>query len=160
MTPSEVIALLAAVGVGGVLTAVTTAYLQPKFQHKKEIEKQEHEIKFTRYKAISIQMLTVLTPDNLHKTQTFRPDLKNIEDVKEEINTEIINSFMFASDGVINTLSVFIKEPNYVRYIEALNQMRIDLWGKNKVKLSKNILRFLIASEINAKTKFLRNKHK
>jgi hypothetical protein len=76
-------------------------------------------------------MLTILSPEHLSKTQKFRPDLKTIADVKEEVRTETLHSVLFASDNVINAMAEFVQNPNYSSYFRAVSTMRKDLWGKN-----------------------------
>ncbi len=91
-------ALLTAIGIGGILGA----YFQSRFQRQKEVSEDIHNLKRQRYGAILIQMLTILNPERgLSKAQTFRPDLKTIDDFKEEVKTEVLHSVLFANDGVI-----------------------------------------------------------
>jgi hypothetical protein len=130
------ISLVSAVGVGGVFGA----YFQSRFQHQRELKSDIHELKRQRYGAILIQMLTILDPEHgLSKSQKFRPDLKNIEDFKEEVKIEILNGVLFASDEVIKAMAEFIRDPNHSSYIKTVVSMRKDLWGK-RTKISEDTL--------------------
>ena len=128
MSIEIVVSLLVALGLGGILGS----YFQSRFQHQKEVKEDIHQLKRQRYGAILIQMLTILDPKRgLSKAQQFRPDLKNVEDFKEEIKTEMLHSIVFANDEVIKAMSEFVKSPSDTTYIKTASAMRKDLWGKN-----------------------------
>ncbi len=117
------------------------AYFQSHFQHRKEVEEDIHQLKRKRYTSILILMLTILDPQRgLTKIQEFRNDLKDMEDVKEEVKTEMLNSIMFANDDVIKAMAEFVKSPNDAAYIKAASSMRNDLWGK-RTKVGEDILK-------------------
>ena len=131
-----IISVLTALGLGGIFGT----YFQSRFQHQKEIKEDIHNLKRQRYGAILIQMLTILDPEHgLSKTQKFRPDLKNIEDFKEEVKIEMLNSVLFANDNVIKAMAEFIRNPNHAAYIKTVVSMRKDLWGK-KTKITEDTL--------------------
>ena len=99
-------ALIAALGIGSILGA----FFQSRFEQQKQVKQQEHELKQRRYGAILILLLTKLNPKTgLTKTRAIRPDLQTVSDVANEIETEFLNSFLFASDEVIGALANFIK---------------------------------------------------
>mgnify|MGYP001203998173 CR=1 FL=1 len=131
-----IISVLTALGLGGIFGT----YFQSRFQHQKEIKEDIHNLKRQRYGAILIQMLTILDPEHgLSKTQKFRPDLKNIEDFKEEVRVEMLNSVLFANDSVIKAMAEFIHNPNHAAYIKTVISMRKDLWGK-RTKITEETL--------------------
>ncbi|MFH0769506.1 MAG: hypothetical protein V1932_08110 [Chloroflexota bacterium] len=137
MSIEVVVSLLAAIGLGGILGA----YFQSRFQHQKEVKEDIHQLKRQRYGAILIQMLTILDPERgLSKAQKFRPDLKDVEDFKEEVKTEMLNSVLFASDEVISAMAEFVKSPSYPSYVKTASAMRKDLWGKD-TKIGEDILK-------------------
>ncbi len=137
MSIEVVVSLLAAIGLGGILGA----YFQSRFQHQKEVKEDVHQLKRERYGAILIQMLTILDPERgLPKAQQFRPDLKNIEDFKEEVKTEMLHSIVFANDEVIKSMAEFVKNPSGAAYIRTASAMRKDLWGKD-TKIGEDILK-------------------
>jgi hypothetical protein len=126
-----IISLISAIGFGG----IAGAYLEFRFQHQKQVQEDIHCLKRKRYGSILIQMLTILSPEHLSKTQEFRPDLKTIEDVKEEVRIEMLHGLLFASDNVINAMAQFVQSPNYSSYFKAVIAMRKDLWGeKTKIE--------------------------
>jgi hypothetical protein len=127
---------LMAFGVGGVLGA----YFSSLFEQRKQIKEEERKLKSRRYGAIIIQMLTILDPeDGLRRTKQFRPDLKTAEDFKKEIETELLNSLLFASDEVIRTMADFLRRPNYSAYIKTTVAMRKDLWGRKTTIAEKEL---------------------
>ena len=101
-----------------------------------------HEFKRARYGSILIQMLTLLDPKHLDKVSRIRSDLRSIEDLREELKTELLNAVLYANDDVIKSLSVFNKNPNYENYLNTVSSMRKDLWGKN-TKISSKDLEFV-----------------
>jgi hypothetical protein len=129
------ISALALFGVGGVVGA----YFQNIFQSKREIRKEEHGLKQARYKAILILMLAQISPQTgLDKVRQFRADLRTIDDVKQEIHTELLNAILFAGDEVLVSMAVFIDNPNYETFADVAASMRKDLWGKN-TKIAKQL---------------------
>jgi len=132
----SIISVVSAIGIGG----IAGAYLQLHFQHQKEIKEDIHQLKRQRYGAILIQMLTILDPSHgLSKTQQFRPDLKNIEDFKEEVKIEMLNGVLYASDEVVKAMAEFINNPSYPLYIKTAAAMRKDLWNR-RTKIGEDIL--------------------
>lgn len=123
----SIIPVLTALGFGGIIGA----YFQSLFQQRGQLKEKEHELKSKRYKTILILMLTKLDPENgLKKIAEFRDDLKNISDVEKEIETELMNSILFANDDVIKSLSAFCRDSSNANYIGTAVAMRKDLWGR------------------------------
>lgn len=120
-------ALMAALGVGGIFGV----YFQSLFHQQSQLKEKEHELKSRRYKTILILMLTKLDPENgLQKIAEFRDDLKTVSDVERELETELLNSVLFANDAVIRSLADFSRSPVKENYIRATVAMRKDLWNK------------------------------
>jgi hypothetical protein len=134
---SAVVSMLTALGVSGLLVA----FFQHRFEHQKQVRGLEHDLKEKRYKAINILMLTLLDPAGLAHVKDHRPDLINIDDVVKELRTEMLNSFLFASDDVIRSLTEFIAQPAHNRYIRAAVSMRKDLWGTD-TSIGNEVLQF------------------
>lgn len=85
-------------------------------------------------------MLTVLDPKRgLSKVKEFRPDFENLEDVKDELKTEMLNAILFANDEVIKSMSEFTKNPTPEKYIKSAAAMRKDLWGRT-TKIDEKVL--------------------
>lgn len=119
---------IAALGV--VISVLVAASLTYFFDKRKQIRFSEQEEKEKRYKAMVLHMKVLLKPDDLKYMKLQRPDLKNMEDVKNEIETEWYNSLLFASDNVIKALKEFILKPNNITYAKTVIAMRKDLWNK------------------------------
>lgn len=136
ITTSTVVTLLTALGIGGILGA----YFQSLFQHKREVKEHEHELKRKRYGCILILLLTKLDPETgLPHVERIRPDLKDVKDVEKEIETEMLNGVLFASDDVIKSMSEFVHQPTHKSYVRVATAMRKDLWNK-KTKIDEQIL--------------------
>jgi hypothetical protein len=131
-----IIPIITALGFGGIIGA----YFQSRFQHQSQIKEKEHELKSRRYKTILILMLTKLDPENgMQHIAEFRDDLKGIIDVEKEIETELLNSVLFANDEVIKNLAQFSQNPCKITYIKTVVAMRKELWGK-KTKIKEDWL--------------------
>lgn len=134
---SAVVSMLTALGVSGFIVA----FFQHRFEHRKQIRGLEHDLKEKRYKAINILMLTLLDPQGSVHIAEHRPDLKNNNDVVKELRTEMLNSFLFANDDVIRSLTEFIAQPAHDKYIKAAVSMRKDLWGTDST-IGPEVLQF------------------
>jgi len=96
-------------------------------------------------------MLTILDPERgLAKAQQFRDDLRDVEDFKEEVKTEMLHSILFANDAVIRAMAEFVKNPNHASYIKTVSAMRKDLWGKDTT-IGEDILKEFATKEENHK---------
>ncbi|MEW5987795.1 MAG: hypothetical protein AB1791_14265 [Chloroflexota bacterium] len=93
-----VISLLTLIGISGILGA----FFQSRFERQKQVREQEHELKRRRYSCILILMLTKLDPKAgaLHLRE-IRPDLQDLTALDKEIEMELLNGVLFASDAVI-----------------------------------------------------------
>jgi hypothetical protein len=129
------ISLLGAFGLGGILVAL----FQTIFERRKQVEEEEHDLKRKRCLAIIILMLTQLNPKTLPKAQAIRPDLKSIKDVEKEIEFELLNGILFASDDVIKGTREFLGTQTHASFVKSVVAMRKDLWGK-KTSIDEKIL--------------------
>jgi phosphopantetheine adenylyltransferase len=129
------ISLLGTFGLGGILVAL----FQTIFERRKRVEQEEHDLKYKRYLAIIVLMLTQLNPETLPKARMIRPDLKNMDDVQKEIEFELLNGILFANDNVIKAMTEFSRNPMHSSLIKTVVAMRRDLWGK-KTTVNENIL--------------------
>jgi len=136
LSPEILISILTALGFGGILGA----YFQSQFERQKQIQEQEHELKRKRYGAILVLMLMRLNPkDGLSHAHAIRPDLKNVDDVEREIESELLHGFLFASDDVIKSISEFIRTPSHSSYYRTAVSMRKDLW-ENKTSVGEQAI--------------------
>lgn len=139
-----IVPLLTVFGIGGILGA----YFQSIFQHRKQVREKEHELKILRYKCILILMLTQLDPKTgLLHIHELRPDLQDLDDIKKELEVELLNGVLFASDEVMKSLGEFIHNPSYSSYIKTAASMRKDLWGKKTV-IDENFLSTIFEKKI------------
>lgn len=146
-----VLSLFTALGLGGIAGGIVGAYFQNRFEQQKQVNQQEHELKRRRYGAILILMLTKLDPvTGLPHLREMRPDLKNLKDIEKEIEVELLNGVLFASDDVLKNMSGFVRKPDYNEYIKTAMAMRRDLWGKD-TKVDEAILKVVADSELRSK---------
>ena len=75
-------------------------------------------------------MYAYINPKALKNIKLRRPEIRNINDLKDELNTEWVNSWMFADDRTIKSFKNFIEKPNEKTFSETILSMRKDLWGK------------------------------
>ena len=126
MVYEEIIAVLGIVGIGGIVaTSLTYVY-----EKRKQIKFSEQEEKEKRFKAMVLHMKCLIKPTDLKYMKIQRPDIKTMEDVKNEVETGWYNFLLFASDDVIRTLKEFIQKPNDLTYAKTVIAMRRDLWNK------------------------------
>jgi hypothetical protein len=133
---STTVSVLTAVGLGGILGA----YFQARFQRSTQINQQEHELKRKRYLCILMIMIAKLQPEEgLAKLRSHRPDLATMDDINDELNSELLNGFIYADDEVLNALAAFIQKADRETFLATATAMRMDLWGK-KTSLKASVL--------------------
>jgi hypothetical protein len=132
----NVVAIVSALGLGGIFGAILTAILQ----RRNEVKRIEHELKKKRYECALMLMWAKLEPLYFKMVQqTNRPELINSEYLDSELKAELVYSLLFASDDVIRSLNGFIEKPCIATLETVALYVRRDLWGKRS-KLSKNDL--------------------
>jgi hypothetical protein len=120
-------AVLTALGVGGAIGA----YIQHRLQARRELGEREHELKQRRYLCIIILMLAKLSPQvGIAKVQRIRPDRPDLHAVEDELDTELTNAVVFASDDVLAGLATFLTNPTHLAFADVASAMRRDLWGR------------------------------
>ncbi|MEO0375404.1 MAG: hypothetical protein AAF329_12425 [Cyanobacteria bacterium P01_A01_bin.17] len=140
-TLSTTVSILTAVGFGSILGA----YFQALFQQRAKVVEHEHELKRTRYMCILILMLTKLNPNiGLERVRNIRPDLRTLDDIESELQTELLNAVIFAKQPVLEAISTFVRSPSQFTFIKATTEMRKDLWGK-KAKVNSDLIDFLLS---------------
>jgi hypothetical protein len=127
------IELLPLLGIGGIIGGIVGAYFQFKFQHQTQLKEFEYKEKRKRYFCINMLLLTKLDKNGLAKIKKHRPEMTTIEKLDDEIETELLNSYLFASNDVIKALIKFKNDASYDNYYQATNAMRKDLWGKKMI---------------------------
>ncbi len=135
-TTNLFLSLITALGFGGVLGAL----VQTKLQQRNQVAQHEHALKQKRYLCIVGLMLAKLRPQiNLPKIQKIRPDLKDDWDIDDELEAELLNAYVYASDAVICALSDFIQKPEKPTFVFATSAMRKHLWGR-KTSVGRDLL--------------------
>jgi hypothetical protein len=128
-----VVSLLTALGIGGIGGSVVQ-YLAEK---RKQVQSHHFEVKQRRYAAIIIMMIARIGPiDDLSKVTKVRPDLQSLDDLIRELDVELLNAFLYASDPVIERFAEFIRVPSRRSLIPVADAMRSDLYGRaNRLEL-------------------------
>jgi hypothetical protein len=123
-----IVPVITALGFGGIAAAVVHYFIE----RRKQIQSQHFEFKQRRYGAILILMIARIGPlEDLPKLTARRPDLPKMDDVIRELDVELLNGFLFASDPVIETLAVFNIEPSRRTLLAVADAMRRDLYGRS-----------------------------
>ena len=131
MNLGSIVSLIIALGFGSAVGTFLGAFFQSRFEQRKHLNEQEHELKRRRYLCILILMLAKLDPGTgLRHIHEHRPDLQSFDDLDAEIRTELFNTVLFASDEVVSAMAEFIRKPDYSSYINTAAAMRRDLWDK------------------------------
>jgi hypothetical protein len=68
--------------------------------------------------------------DDFPKLARIRPDLQDLDDIIRELDVELLNSFLFASKSVIESLVRFNKYPSRQSLLAVAAAMRSDLYGR------------------------------
>jgi hypothetical protein len=113
--------------VGGILVAFCN-YIWEK---QKERAKKENELKERRYLCTILLMSALLDPTELDQLKKLRPDIKNLDDLKRELKTEWVHSWIFADDQTILSLKEFLNRPNEKTFTNTVLSMRKELWNKS-----------------------------
>lgn len=120
------ISLLVAFGVGSLFTVVLQHWLQNRSRKDSRLE----ELKSKRYLATIIMLIAKLEPTyGLDKIHSHRPDISNLDDLNNELKTELFNALLFASDDVVKTFSTFLRKPTSSNYQRTVMAMRKDMFN-------------------------------
>lgn len=133
MSLEFILPILSVIGIGGVLGAFFTYF----WQKRKEIQLKENELKEKRYLCTLLLMYAYINPEELKSLKRIRPEIQNLEDLKRELQTEWVNSWIFAGDDTIKSFKKFLESPNENNFAETVLSMRKELWTKkSKLPLS------------------------
>lgn len=125
--------ILGILGVGGLIAAFFTFL----WEKQKEIQLKENELKERRYLCILVLMYAYVNPKELKMLKQHRPEIQNLGDLKRELQTEWVNSWIFAGDRTIESFKKFLEEPNENNFAETVLSMRKELWNtKSNLPLS------------------------
>lgn len=125
--PQFIVTVVTSLGFGGLVTLIIKSRLDSRQRRLED----EFNHKEKRYKAIMVQMWACINPEGeLYHLQQFRPDIKDANMLKRELQLELYNGILYASDDVLKQFKTFITEPSYKAYLSVALAMRKDLYGK------------------------------
>lgn len=123
---NEIILLLSAIGIGGILGAFVKSILDKhQFKFSKVFEYKE-----VRYKAIMIMMWVAMNPSEYEFRQLaiHRPQIKGKKELESELKLEYYNAMLFASDEVLSALNAFLKDKTIENWKRTTRAMKKDLY--------------------------------
>jgi hypothetical protein len=116
--------------VGVIGTGLVSSYFTIRWQRRNADLARLQEYKETRYKCIILLMHAYMNFDKeIERLGKHRPDIKTYRDLEDELRSEHINSFLYASDYFIQSLQDFIATPNNLNLRNTALAIRKDLWG-------------------------------
>ncbi|WP_019178019.1 hypothetical protein [Methanomassiliicoccus luminyensis] len=121
-----ILSILSIVGIGGIVGAFFT-YVWEK---KKQIQIKENEIKEARYRCTLLLMYAYINPSELSNLKLIRPEIKDLTDLKKELQTEWVGSWIFAGDDTLQAFKEFLEEPNENNFAKTVLSMGKELWNK------------------------------
>ncbi len=116
MSLEFILPILSVIGIGGVLCAFFTYF----WQKRKEIQLKENELKEQRYLCTLLLMYAYINPEELKSLKRIRPEIQNLDDLKRELQTEWVNSWIFAGDDTIKSFKKFLESPNENNFAETV----------------------------------------
>jgi len=119
--------VLSLIGVSTIIGAIFTYF----FQKRKEIFMKESELKQKRYLCTILLMYAYLNKEELNSLQRVRPEIKNLTELRKELITEWVNSWIFASDNTLLAFKEFIESPSEKTFAKTVLSMRKESGGKN-----------------------------
>ncbi|MDD5182371.1 MAG: hypothetical protein PHC66_04360 [Candidatus Nanoarchaeia archaeon] len=130
MSLEFILSVLGVIGTGGIIATLFTYILEKK----KIVQLKENELKERRYLCILLLMYAYVNPNELKTLKRFRPEIQNKDDLKRELQTEWVNSWVFAGDNTIKAFKIFLESPTENNFAGTVLSMRKELWNK-KTKL-------------------------
>ncbi len=126
MNTSNILSILSLLGIG---TALGT-YLRILWERKNNVQSQKQDYKTIRYKAIIVLMYGLLNFDKeKDKLNTHGRNFQVRQDLIDELDTEMYNMLLYASDTVVKATKVFITNPTKHTFLSVAIEMRKDMWG-------------------------------
>ncbi|MBD3363445.1 hypothetical protein GF362_07040 [Candidatus Dojkabacteria bacterium] len=138
MNNTEIIELIAALGIGGIIGAWITSILEKR----KEVQLKLNQINEEKYRSILVHMSCALDIEN-RKYFSINEEYKGktkeyyLNCVKEYY----FQSLLYTPDYIIKDLKLFLEDPNKTTFVRVAKSMRKDLWGKKtKLKIDELLL--------------------
>ena len=112
-------------GIGGLISSYFTLI----WQRKNEDTKARQEYKETRYKCIVLLMKALVEFDK-YRDMLIKHGyvISNKDDLIDLLKDEQLSSVLYASKNLIKSLGMFINNPNKTTLVDAVIEMRKDLW--------------------------------
>jgi hypothetical protein len=121
--------LVAGLGIG----SAVTAYIQHFLKKRESAYQSQRQDLEKRYRVIILLMYAAFDYEkNKTSFRIQRPDLKNQQDVLDELKAEWYNMLLFASAQTLKDLHSFILDPNLSNLKNAAISMRCDL-GRGEI---------------------------
>ena len=121
----NLISVIGLLGLGGLISS----YFTLLWQRKNEDTKARQEYKETRYKCIVLLMKALIEFEK-YKGMLVKHgyDISNKNDLVDLLKDEQLSAVLYASKGFIKSLGSFINNPNKNTLVDAVIEMRRDLW--------------------------------
>jgi len=125
MTTQEIISMIGLLGIGAILRGIIDSFLKKR----ETTHKAEHEHRAIRYKAALVLMYALLDFEKeKSRLQIHRPEIKNKEQLHDEIKLEFNTMILFGSDNVLKSVKAFIHNPSEQHFHIVALAMRQDLY--------------------------------
>jgi len=122
---NNVIQIIGALGIGGLISS----YLTLIWKNRQQDERNRQDYKEQRYKCIIILRHAQLNFErNVHHMNKYGYEIVSPEDLKDLLEVELVNSYLFASQGFISSFQAFIDSPSNETRLVVAKEMRKDLW--------------------------------
>jgi hypothetical protein len=123
----EIISIFSLLGISGILVAFCT-YIWEK---RKERENKENDLKLIRFSCTINLMYALLNPTELNQVTRRNSNIKNLDELKKELQTEWVHLWFFAEDQTILYLKEFLNNPTEQTFANTVLSMRKELWKKS-----------------------------
>lgn len=118
--------IIIAVLSGGVIVAIIQFFLDKR----KEIQSKESALKQKRYQCIVLLMYAYIKPEELSNISKIRPELTTKDCIKRELQTEWVNTWLYADDKTVKEFRNFLIKPNEENFAKTTLSMRKELWNR------------------------------
>jgi hypothetical protein len=118
--------LLSGLGVGGLIGAYAKSLLDQRQLRFSKV----FDFKEVRYKAIMILMWVAMHPDDheFAMLKQHRPQIVGVAELDRELQLEYHNAMLYASDDVLEGLSIFMEQKDIAAWKAVTRAMRDDLY--------------------------------
>lgn len=128
MSLELIITIITSLGVGSLITAIVSYYLDKG----KEIDFKKHEQKEKRYRSVLLYMDVYFEPRNIKFLSSRQPDIDSQNDVIQYLEAEYHEMLLYSPKNVLLAVKKFIENPTKENFLIAVLKMREDLWIHGK----------------------------